>query len=633
MIPKKINTEKTSKASSGILQWLLIFTTIFLFLAVMGFIGILLFENSYANRIFPGVFIGNIDVGGKTAKEALAILNQKNDEISKDGITFYSGEKKVIVPVEIFGSDPDLSRVIISLDVKRAADEAYSYGRNSYAIQNLVSQASVLLNKKYLSIPFTINEKQVLGILKNGFKDMEDPGRDALLQISGAAINILKEQEGRVFDYQSGILAMQENLASIKNDPIELRYIYIYPKITMDEAWTAVPLVEEAIQTTTPKILYNSMLWDIKREQSSDWLEFAVLGKDAAGDKKRIGIRFNRDKVIAFLQGISDTINIEPVEAKFELIDSRVTKFQASKNGRKINYELTYTKINREFFYFGNSTVEIIVDSLPPAVSTEDINNLGIKEQIGTGITSFAGSPRNRRLNIANGAKLLNGLLIKPNEEFSLLQALKPFDSTNGFLPELVIKGDRTIPEYGGGLCQIATTLFRAILNTGLPITERKNHSYRVSYYEPPAGIDATIYEPSPDFKFINDTPGHILLIAEIDKDNLIFKLYGTSDGRKAEIVPEKPKIYNITSPGEPRYIETDEIPPGEKKLVEKPHNGADTEFDYVVTYSNGTVKQVTYKSHYVAWKETWLVGKTPTSTAEIAPDGVILFDEQKNTP
>ena len=247
---------------------------------------------------------------------------------------------------------------------------------------------------------------------------------------------------------------------------------------------------------------------------------------------------------------------------------------------------------------------------------------MGIKEQIGVGITNFSGSPKNRRLNIANGAKLLNGLLIKPQEELSLINALKPFDATNGFLQELVIKGDRTIPEFGGGLCQIATTIFRTTLNAGLPITERRNHSYRVSYYEPPAGIDATIYEPAPDYKFVNDTPGHILLIAEVDKDDLIIKFFGTLDGRKSEISPEKPKIYNITSPGEPRFIDTDTLLPGEKRLVEKPHNGADTSFDYIVTYADSTIKKTTFASHYVAWKETWLVGKAATSTDIVLPDG-----------
>lgn len=622
MLNDKINTEGKKKKSSGILKWLIIFTTIFLFFVIIALVCVLFFESAYSDVIYPGVHAGGIDLGGKTKAEAQAILEKKYEKISKDGIIFFYGEKQVVVPIEIFGNDPDLSRVIISIDIKQPAEKAYVYGRDGSIVQNLIFQLLSFVASKNIPISYTVNEKQVLGILKNGFKDMENPGRDATLSISNSTMHILKEQEGAVFDYEKGIQRLNDQLFYLLNTPIELEQVFVHPKITTDQAMEALPLAEEIMQTSTPRILYEAMSWKIDKGQVVDWLEFYIMDSGSKKNEKPVGIHFNHDRIVAFLQGISDKITIEPIEAKFELVGGRVTQFQASRNGRKINYELTYNKINKEYFLNGNSEIDIIVDSMPPLVSTKDINNLGIKEQIGIGITNFSGSPKNRRLNIANGAKLLNGLLIKPQEELSLINALKPFDATNGFLQELVIKGDRTIPEFGGGLCQIATTIFRTTLNAGLPITERRNHSYRVSYYEPPAGIDATIYEPSPDYKFINDTPGHILLIAAVDKDDLIIKFFGTSDGRKSEISPEKPKIYNITDPGEPRFIDTDTLPPGEKKLVEKPHKGADTSFDYIVTYSDGITKKTTFASRYVAWKETWLVGKAATSTDVVLPDG-----------
>ena len=94
----------------------------------------------------------------------------------------------------------------------------------------------------------------------------------------------------------------------------------------------------------------------------------------------------------------------------------------------------------------------------------------------------------------------------------------------------------------GGGVCQVSTTFFRAALNTGLPITERHAHAYRVGYYENDSGpgLDATIFSPDVDLKIKNDTPGAILIQTEIDKENnlLYFRLYGKKDGRTAEISP-----------------------------------------------------------------------------------------------
>src|SRR5690606_1808590 len=145
-------------------------------------------------------------------------------------------------------------------------------------------------------------------------------------------------------------------------------------------------------------------------------------------------------------------------------------------------------------------------------------------EILGVGYSNFAGSPANRVHNISIGAAKLDGLLIAPGEEFSLLNALRPFTVTAGYLPELVIKGDKITPEVGGGLCQIGSTTFRAAMNSGLSITERRNHSLVVSYYNDPRngnpGTDATIYDGSPDFKFINDTGHHILIKTEMNRSN-----------------------------------------------------------------------------------------------------------------
>ncbi|MBU4332454.1 VanW family protein, partial [Patescibacteria group bacterium] len=232
------------------------------------------------------------------------------------------------------------------------------------------------------------------------------------------------------------------------------------------------------------------------------------------------------------------------------------------------------------------------------------------------------GSPTNRRHNIGVGANKLNGLLIAPDEEFSLVQTLGEVNAATGYLPELVIKGNETIPEYGGGLCQIGTTAFRVAIYSGLPITERRPHSYRVSYYEP-AGMDATIYNPRPDLKFTNDTGNYILFTTEIDSDILTFHFYGTNDSRKIE-VENPPRIWNIKYPGPTKIIETLNLEPGEKKCTERAHNGADTLFTRKITYADDREPlEEEWFSRYVPWQAVCLLGveelSTATSTEEAA--------------
>ncbi|MBX4211787.1 MAG: VanW family protein [Candidatus Yanofskybacteria bacterium] len=255
-----------------------------------------------------------------------------------------------------------------------------------------------------------------------------------------------------------------------------------------------------------------------------------------------------------------------------------------------------------------------------PAFGEAD-NLSGITELIGKATTRFTGSPTNRISNIKNGVKFLTGLIVKPGEEFSTLQALGTIDNTTGYLPELVIKGDRTTPEFGGGLCQVSTTLFRAVMNAGLPVTARRNHSYRVAYYENDGagrrigpGLDATIYEPDPDFKFKNDTANPIVIIGTVEGDKVTFELFGTGDGRSSEI--KGPTLLTEIPAGPPMYVETDTLAPGVVKQIETAHPGGTTTATYIITYADGQKVSQVFKSSYRRWPARYLVGASSTTTS-----------------
>ena len=181
----------------------------------------------------------------------------------------------------------------------------------------------------------------------------------------------------------------------------------------------------------------------------------------------------------------------------------------------------------------------------------------GIETLIGQGKSDFKGSTRSRIHNIKTALTRYDGLLIAPGEEFSFVENLGEVDGEHGYLPELVIKNDKTEPEFGGGICQVSTTAFRAAIYSGLEITARKNHAYPVSYYNP-QGMDATIYVPKPDLKFINNTPGYILIQTEIEGTQLTFNFYGTNDGRKVEV--DGPHILERNSDGSMKTAFTQKV-------------------------------------------------------------------------
>ncbi|MBI2448223.1 VanW family protein [Candidatus Microgenomates bacterium] len=312
-------------------------------------------------------------------------------------------------------------------------------------------------------------------------------------------------------------------------------------------------------------------------------------------------------KIQRYLKELAAIIDKDPVDGKLEMKNGKAVIFNISSDGQKLLIEKNIKLIENSIAH-NDKKIELTIDLLEAKNSNREIDSMGVKELVATGESSFAGSPPNRIHNINTGAKIFDGVIIPPGENFSFMQTLGEVSAKTGFLPELVIKEDKTIPEYGGGLCQVSTTFFRAAINAGLPIVERTAHAYRVTYYEP-AGFDSTIYDPKPDLVFKNDTGKYILVETRIIGNNLFVDFYGTKDGRRVAV--SSPIIYNYVQPGEPIRIETTELEPGVEKQTDTAHIGADAYFTRTIEHTNGEKVKERFDSHYVPWRAKFLVGKS----------------------
>ncbi len=202
-----------------------------------------------------------------------------------------------------------------------------------------------------------------------------------------------------------------------------------------------------------------------------------------------------------------------------------------------------------------------------PAIRVDDpeLQAMGIREVVTVGESDFSRSPVNRRFNIAVGLAKFNGHIIPANSVFSFNTVLGKVDGSTGYRRELVIKGDRTEPDYGGGLCQVSSTAYRGVWEYGFPIMKRKNHSYTVSHYSPP-GTDATVYPGVVDMVFRNDLPHALLIQTHAKGDLAYFIYYGTRDKRKTDLLG--PFIYDRSVPPPDRTELTTDLAPGEKKKL-----------------------------------------------------------------
>jgi len=208
------------------------------------------------------------------------------------------------------------------------------------------------------------------------------------------------------------------------------------------------------------------------------------------------------------------------------------------------------------------SDVILPVEEIQPVLNIDKkLQKMGIKEVVSVGESDFSGSPLARKHNIRTGLAKFNGAIIEEGATFSFNKILGTVNRSTGYKEELVILGERTLPDYGGGLCQVSTTAYRGAWEYGFPITERRNHSFAVMYYSP-HGTDATIYPPHSDMEFVNDSSGAILIQTYADEQNRAYYIYyGTKDDRNSEIIG--PYTWDHQSPPPDRTEYTKDIPPG----------------------------------------------------------------------
>ncbi len=260
-----------------------------------------------------------------------------------------------------------------------------------------------------------------------------------------------------------------------------------------------------------------------------------------------------------FVTQISKEFQEVPVNAVLGVQDNTVVVKQAEQAGFEVDQTRAAEALRHTLLASDSDSVTLDIPgtSIDPAIKGSDIERLGIKELVAEGTTNFAGSPKNRVFNIMRALQEFQGILIAPGEEFSFVKYLGDVDGENGYLPELVIKNNRTEPEFGGGICQVSSTVFRTAIYGGLKITARRNHAYPVSYYRP-YGMDATIYIPNPDLKFVNNTPGALFVQSIVTGTQLTFQMYGTHDGRK--VVVDGPHILESNPDGSMRTVFTQEV-------------------------------------------------------------------------
>jgi vancomycin resistance protein YoaR len=524
-----------------------------IFLIILIFFVVLNIFNS--DKINLGLRVAGIKIGGlnlQTAEEKIKTINE--EFIKKDLSLTYKNYS--------FEASPE--KLGIEIDVSKTVKTAYDYGRTgkNFLINSWFELKSFL---GFNTSPvWQIDEERLENFLEKNLGSDYHPAQNATLVYDE------KEQNFVVYPAKEGITVDKDRLEkdlekivdnSKEKNTIQLVLIQDKPEVIESETQPAKEKAEEILKLVPRPITIPEnnkeakKIDELDKEKILNLITFVPVPEPQNSDNKVLGVAIDEQKAKDYLVSLAPLVNQEAIDAKLSVKDGKVVVFALSQDGFLLKIEENVPILSE--IVLENKQINFEITKTEPKITTDSIDNLGITALLGKGVSNFSGSPVNRVHNIKIGVAKFSGTLIKPGEEFSFNNILGDVGPEQGYEPELVIKKNKTVPEYGGGLCQVSTTVFRTAINSGLKITERFAHAFPVKYYNP-QGFDATIYPPSTDLKFINNTPNYLLLQGKISGSELTFELYGTEDYRK--VVIDGPYQYDVKDDGSMKATLTQEV-------------------------------------------------------------------------
>jgi vancomycin resistance protein YoaR len=565
---------------------------------VAGLSTLFVMELWLADRILPGVYVWDVDLGGLSRDQAMERLQTS---------FHYPADRK---PTLRFGDQTwpvELADLGAELDVAATADAALALGHSGDLQARLKEQFDVLLFG-YVAMPiFSSDPGTGVMFLSNIARQVNRPLRNTALSLNDdLSVSVIPGMTGFEVDEEDTHHALMLRIARMVGGDLDLVGRESGPllaDVSLAEAHVQ-RILSDAVVLTAP----GFDPWTLEPATLASWL--VLRPTTGSGGGATLSVALDADQITGFAKGVATEVSREPTNAEFRLDEASNTLVPVVESvpGQTLDVTATVTLIERAA-HSDQRTVPLPLTAVSPTLATEDAPNLGIVELIAEGKTSFAGSTASREQNIVVGAAQFDGLLIAPGETFSFNRYLGEVTAEKGYEKSIIIWGNTTRADVGGGLCQVSSTAFRAAFWAGLPITERLPHTFRVSYYEPPKGLDATIYSPTVDLKWVNDTGHHILIHTQVDRANktLAFRFYGTNPGRTVEM--DGPHEAKPVPHGPAVYRDDPTMPTGKQKQIEWPKDGLDVTVYRIIKHDGEEVQRDRFFSRYRPWQAVYLVG------------------------
>jgi vancomycin resistance protein YoaR len=563
----------------------------------------------FSGRVYPGVSAAGLPLAGLKFSQASALLTITPGYPENGRLTLVYGERQWVVTPAQLG---------VFSDPQATASIAYQTGRGGSLAQIILDRVQLLRGGVEIHPSFLYNENITVDYLESIAAEINQPLREASLELSGTDVIVNNGQPGRALDIPSTLAVITTQIQLMQDATIPLVVLESQPLVLDASAQgeLARELLSQPFKFVLPAELGSEAdEWQLEPASLATMLTFESVHN---GDSGELQLVVNQTLAAGFLESLRDDTETYAENARFIFNDDTkvLDLLTPAVIGRDLNITRTIENMNASL-KDGRHHADLAFDITEPAVTDNKTGaELGITELVYAHTSYFRGSSSDRVQNIKTASASFHGLLIPPGGILSMSNELGDISLDNGYAEALIILGGQTITGVGGGVCQVSTTLFRTVYFAGYPILERYAHAYRVGYYEQTsggrdqnlAGLDATVFVPLVDFKFKNDTPYWLLMETYVNSNqSLTWKFYSTKDGRVVNHTTTGPT--NTIEAPDPLYRENPELEKGKIEQVDWAAEGATVVVKRTVTRGGVVLYNDTITTVYQPWRAVYEYG------------------------
>lgn len=475
-----------------------------------------------AGRVHPGVVVSGVSVGGMNPEAATKALEAQLPAKADAPVTVVYGKKTWTVKPEDLG---------LTFDYPDLAVQAMAVGRGNGFASSISERVRAWFGGVELPAQAVADAAKMEKVLGEIAKTTNVPPRDAAVEIKNTTVSVNPSADGVELEREQ-LSSDMRSAFTLQNRTVAVPVKTALPTISNKSAEAARVIALQMISSPVT-VTYTGKQWTFRPAEIGKMIEFRAQESSATSQSSAASSALEpivsptaASKMVAPKLGAD--VGKPAVDARFKTSNGTVTVVP-SQDGIGADMESLAVDLTAALKSKSPEarTVEIKTTVATPKLTTQQAREMGVQERISTFTTTYDAGNQSRVNNIHTLGSALDGKLVAPGATFSFNGAVGERTAAKGYQEANAIVNGKLVPQLGGGICQVGTTLFNTVFFSGFPVLERQNHSFYISHY--PTGRDATVSWGGPDLKWKNDTKNWVLVSVSYTEDSITMALYGTN--------------------------------------------------------------------------------------------------------